>query len=668
MDNRTALLIRRCCGIAALALGVCGWQQAAAATLSRLDGTLQPRIRFATDAGRAAAGTLISGMTLELNLTAAQQRDLDALLVAQQDPNSPQYHAWLTPAQFESRFGASPQRLQRIAGWLQAQGFIVDSVEPGRRLIRFSGKVATVEAAFRTQVRLYLSHGVLHRANAEALAVPSSWADEVGGVGHLAEFRPRARSFIPAQPQFTSGITQDHYLAPGDIATIYGVNPMYSAGYTGSGRTIAVVGQSAIKTSDIAAFRSAAGLPANPPQLLLVPGTGLSVRSTQDEIESDLDIEWAGGVARDATILFVYSGASLSHSVFDALQYAVQNNLAPIVSVSYGLCENSLSGSSRKSMESIFAQAAAQGQTIIAASGDAGAADCDSAGSKTVTSASKGLAVDYPASSPNVTGIGGTTFDEGALSASYWGAANDSNNASALSYIPETAWNDTSSGYGLASSGGGASTLFAKPSWQTGTGVPADGARDVPDIALAASVAHDAYLYCNEGSCSNGFRDSSNALTAAGGTSFGAPVFSGMLTLITQSLGTDRLGNINSHLYELAASAPQAFHDVTTGNNQQPCNSGTPDCGGSGVLGYSAGAGYDPVTGLGSIDVQALADAWGPVTSFTPNSSTGSGSSSGGTGSTGGSSGSGGGGGGGAPSPALLVMLSALLALKRWRD
>jgi len=639
-----------------------------------LRGTLHPLAQPRYDKGRADADQVVRGISLYFRLSDPQQQALDLLLRQQQDPASASYHAWLTPAQYRSRFGMSLDDLTTVENWLRTQGFIIEDIAPNANRISFSGSVAQIETAFHTEMHRYRVGGVSHYANATALALPAALSGVSLGVRNLNDFRPRARlqplrvKPRAASPHFTSSISGDHFLTPDDFATIYGLQSLYSAGISGSGEKIAVLGQSAVYGTDLTAFRSAAGLSANLPSMLLVPHSGsATVQSDSgDEAESDLDLQWSGAVARDAGISFVYTGGSSNYGVFDALVYAVENDAAPIISLSYGDCESDYSSADIATMESTLAEASAQGQTLLVASGDSGAADCDySTDSELVTSASHGLAVDYPASSIYATAVGGTTFSEG--SGSYWSSSNDSYNGSALSYIPETSWNDSSSSDGLEASGGGKSVLFSKPSWQSGSGVPADGMRDVPDIALAASPNHDGYLYCSEGSCSNGFRDSQSYLTVAGGTSFGAPGFAGMLALLSQKTGLGALGNINGRLYALAASSSSVFHDISSGDNRVPCTSGSTDCGSSGSIGYSATTGYDQVTGLGSIDGFNLADQWvagSSASSSSSSSSSGSSSSSSSSSSSGGSSGS---SGGGAFDPLLFAALGLLLSLRRRR-
>jgi subtilase family serine protease len=291
-----------------------------------------------------------------------------------------------------------------------------------------------------------------------------------------------------------------------------------------------------------------------------------------------------------------------------------------VISNSFGYCESGLTQTFVDTVRGWAQLANLQGQTIISASGDNGAADCD-----TSASAIQGYAVDVPAAIPEVTGIGGSEFTGDAASTSttaYWNASNGSTYGSALGHIPEDVWNDTSesiaNGGGLSAGGGGASTIFTKPSWQTGTGVPSDGHRDVPDISLNASPFHDSYLICGgtdgagNQSCTSGFRDSQTYVDAVGGTSAGTPAFAGIVALINQATSSGKQGSINSTLYALATSTPGAFHDVTTGNNIVPCTHGTTNCPATAPyqIGFSAGTGYDQASGLGSIDAYNLVTAW----------------------------------------------------------
>ena len=587
----------------------------------RLRGTEHPAAGSRFDQGRTTGRQVLSGVSLAFRLSPAQHAGLNRLLQEQQDPSSPNYHKWLTPEEYADRFGMTPNDLAKVTAWLQSQGLKVDGVSRSRTAIFFSGTVSQVERAFQTEIHNYLVHGVAHYANATDVALPAAFASEVLGVRNLNDFHPKPR--VQPVPKFTSSISGNHFLIPGDFATIYHLGPLYTQGLDGSGQTIAVVGQTVIGLSDIRAFRAASSLPQNDPTFLLVPNTGTASTCSGDVNEADLDVEWSGAVAKGAGIVYLYAGVGpggtctkRTSDVFDALQYAINNKIAPVISVSYGLCEASVGATTARIYRQWFQQANAQGQTVTSASGDDGAADCDF----NDTSAIHGLAVDIPAAIPEVTGIGGTEFtgdaqvtvNNGCAPAdTYWsGSCSPTSGASALSYIPETVWNDPPTTSGFSAGGGGASTIFSKASWQTGPGVPNDGKRDVPDISLNASPAHDPYIFCTAGSCVNGFRDGSNSLRAVGGTSAGAPAFAAILAIINQATQSAGQGNANSILYSLAVSTPSAFHDTTTGNNMVPCTKGSTGCPNGGSIGFSAAANYDQASGLGSLDVFNLVTAW----------------------------------------------------------
>lgn len=574
-----------------------------------LAGSFRPQLRVAKDIGHMASETRISGASLYFKLSDSQQAALNQFLEEQQNPNSPNYHNWLTPADWATRFGVSDSDLQTVRTWLTDQGLSIDGVSNSHNQIVFSGTIAQIEAAFGIEMHRYSLNGTMHFSPASEISLPATIAGIVGGIRNLDDFRPRSR--VKLQTAFTSNTSGNHYLAPDDVSTVYNMKTLYNAGYDGSGQRIAIVGQSAINLSDISKFRAAAQLQPKLPNLVLVPQTGDSTIASGDEIESDLDVEWSGAIAKNADIYFVYAGNNPNTGVFDALQYAIDTNIAPILSISYGTCELNLNASDQSILRSWFQQANAQGQTIVAAAGDNGSADCD----YDAKIASQGAAVDVPASYAEVTGIGGTAFNED--SGNYWKSTNNDFYGSAISYIPEKVWNDTSAEGALAAGGGGKSILFSKPSWQVANGVPNDGGRDVPDISLAASAYHDGYLYCSEdeatkvvGSCSSGFRDSSNSiLTVGGGTSFGAPIFAGVLAIINEWKWPGGQGNINPTLYTLYRTNSSAFHDVTSGDNKVPCASGSPSCSG-GSIGYAATGGYDLASGLGTIDANNLAMAF----------------------------------------------------------
>jgi hypothetical protein len=619
-----------------------------------IPGSVHPRALQATDLGPLAGDTQLPGMSLHFTLSAEQQAAINQLLADQQDPASPRYHQWLTPQQYAAQFGLSSSDIAKVTAWLTGQGFTVTGVANGGDFITFSGSVAQVQTAFATSIHSLALNGETHFANVTSISVPSAFAGVVGAVSGLHDFRLKPRvhtSFV--KPNFTSSVSGSHFIAPGDIYTIYDMNPLLSStSLPGANMTIAVTGQVDISLYDVNTFRAASGLNVNPPTVQVVPsavyggcdpGTptsynlacvGKNPPTSNDLAESSIDVEWSGAMAPYATVLFV-----TSQDVFLSMQYAIDTNAAPIVTTSYGNCEAAW-GTTDMNMANQFSQQAnVQGQTILAAAGDSGATDCDSSSE---ASASEGLAVDFPASSPFVTALGGTGFsgDVAATgSGSTWGAtqywkgtSGSDVIGSAISYIPEAVWNDASAGY-FGGGGGGVSSFFTKPAWQVETGasgmtslVPADGARDVPDLSLNASDTHDSFLYCvgvvSGVSCGNGFRISAtnNGLTVAGGTSFDSQIFGGMLALIEQKIGS-KIGNANPTLYALGNKAAyynptttSVFHDVTSGNNAILCTVGSTDCPTGGSIGYSAGTGYDLATGWGSVDLNNLATDWNLVT------------------------------------------------------
>jgi uncharacterized protein (TIGR03437 family) len=591
-----------------------------------LAGNIHPKALAAAqagyDQGQVAPSLELPYVTLMLTPSASQQAALQKLLEEQQTPGSPNYHQWLTPEQYGQLFGVSDTDLSKITDWVQQQGLQVVSVARGRSWIAVSGTAAQVDGAFQTEIHNYLVDGETHFANASAPSVPAAFGSVVQGIRGLNDFRLKPRSHrssskpsvpnskpgVPkknsAQPRYTSASCDTHCVAPGDFATIYDVTPLYGAGINGAGQKIAIAGQIEVNLSDIEQFRSMFNLPANDPQTVLVPGSRNpgSNPNSGDLAESDLDLEWSGAVAQNATIIFVYS-----NDVMTSLEYAIDQNLAPVVSVSYGSCELETPASEYNAFVAWAEQANAQGMTWFAASGDDGGADCDD-------SQNPGLAVDLPGSVPQVTSVGGTQLAEG--SGNYWSASNSANGGSALSYIPENTWNTSVEDQEPSASGGGASVLFSKPSWQTGLGVPADNARDVPDISLDASDDHDSYIIYTSGS-----------VQLYGGTSFSAPTFAGITVLLNQKLGTGGVGNINPKLYSLAQTGWDSgmFHDVTAGNNivTVACTHRSSECGATPV-GYYAGTGYDQTTGLGSVDAYKLVMGWngGTVTTTPPNPAT----------------------------------------------
>uniref|UniRef100_Q01UW0 Peptidase S8 and S53, subtilisin, kexin, sedolisin n=1 Tax=Solibacter usitatus (strain Ellin6076) TaxID=234267 RepID=Q01UW0_SOLUE len=534
------------------------------------------------DRGSVDPGMAIDHATVLLK----PDSSLNDFLANQQLPGSPDYHRFLNSDEFGQRFGLSSADLAKVVSWLQSEGLKVDEVARGRHWITFSGTAAQAARTFHTEFHRFQVEGRMHFGNAGEPAIPAALESVVGGFTGLDDFATHVARPLPQ----TNLIGGAHGLSPDDFATIYNISPLYAAGIDGTGQKIAIAGEVNLNLTDVRSFRNTFGLPANDPDVILVgrdPGVNNNAL-----LEADLDVEYAGAVARNAKIVYVYAA-----DVFTAARYAIDQNLAPVLSVSFGACE----AFSQISYRAVAQQANAQGITFLVASGDLGAATCDHA--SPVPQASKGAHASFPADLPEVTSVGGTMFNEG--DSRYWSNNSTASTASALSYIPEVAWNESASLSSLTSGGGGPSQYFSKPFWQAGPGVPDDRFRDTPDVALASALGHDPYLVMWRGS-----------LVAVGGTSAAAPAFAGIVALLNQSLvgrnllARPGLGNINPALYRLAQSDKDAFHDITSGDNFVPCVQGSADCV-NGSLGYAAGPGYDMATGLGSVDAAKLVAKWG---------------------------------------------------------
>ncbi len=548
--------------------------------------SVHPRALPKYDLGAVDPQLKFNYVTLLTSPSPSQQRALDRLTADQQNPSSPNYHKWLTPAQYADRFGLSQNDIDKITTWLKEQGFTVISVGGGRNSIIFSGTALQIETAFQTPIHRYNIDGEEHFSNATPVKIPAAWAGVVTGVRGLNSFRWKAMGGknLLHRNYYDSSFNFD-FVAPGDIATLYDINPLYNATphIDGSGQTLAIIGQTDIYLSDINDFRTGFGLSAipssttptsgsctvNSSNLLLscsnaknlgyvLVGTDPGAPDTCGDLsEADLDVEWSGATARNAQIIYVNAPAVFignncnnglsSGGTEDALAYAIAppNNappIAPVISMSYGLCEL-LAGDDEVELQ----HATSVGVTIVNSSGDNGAAACDpSTNINTNNLAVFGPAVNYPASSQYVTGVGGTAvpfidLPPGANSSTYWGTTNGTTGGSLLPppapRVPEEAWNDVfefgneceqdptsnfcvSSGItspltaqeslGIGAGGGGASNCvtvnvsgqctggFPQPSWQTVTVSGQASARFVPDVSLLASANFPGYIFCTE--------------------------------------------------------------------------------------------------------------------------------------------------------------------------
>ncbi len=642
--------------------------------LVTLDGSVHPLAQAGHDLGTVPDSFAADRMLLLLHRPPEREAALRDFLDNVHRRGSPGYHHWLTPQQFGDQFGASEADLQTATGWLRSHGFIVPRISKSKQVIEFSGTVRQLSDAFHTQIHQYRVDGESHYANATEISIPEALAPLVAGISPLNNFRakPQLRVLGPAlytratnktTPQWTipiNGAPTFYAVAPEDFTTQYDLAPLYQAGLSGTGQTIGIINESNVDLSLVGAYQRLFGLSSTVPQLVIDgddPGTlpGVSV-------EAYLDIEEAGAVAPGATVnLYVSAGSLVQDPLYLAALRAVEDNQASVLSVSFGNCEGFLQQAGNALWLGLWAQAAAQGQTVLVSSGDSGSAGCDDGNGQWIVAF--GLAVNGLASTPWNVAVGGTDFyysdyaSGGASASTLWNQTNDSNEGSLKAPLPEQPWDTAfglnttgpyvpSTAVAIPAAGGGASGCvnssvspqgaalpfscnpvsgsvygYAKPSWQNGTGVPSDGVRDIPDISLFAANGTNwsAYPICAfPGDC---VVDQSGGVTVTvvGGTSASTPAMAAIMALVNQKYG--RQGQANFTLYPLAHQKPSAFHDVTLGSINMPCVQGTPNCsldtGDSlnSLQKYPAGAGYDLASGLGSVDASVLVNSWNSITS-----------------------------------------------------
>ena len=590
-----------------------------------LPGNVPAEATLKNDLGVVEDAFPLEHLQLVLQRPLELETALEQALEEMQRKGSPTYHKWLTAEQFGAEYGPAPADIQRVADWLVSQGFQVEAVPVSGMVIQFSGDAGRVRRAFGTQLHKLEVNGEPHFANISEPTIPAALAGVVKGVSALHNFMPH--SMMKKRPKFTFTQygTTFYAVTPGDLATIYNMNPLFGAGTTGAGQTVVVIENTKVySTSDISTFRSAFGLTGYGGTFTQeVPSGSLSCANPgtvgQDEGEATLDAEWAGASAPGAAV--VLAACTDTQTTFGGL-VAVENlvngmNPPKIMSMSYGECEQ-MNGSSQNALYvSTFQQAAMEGISVFVSAGDEGAASCDA----NQTNATHGIAVNGFASTPYNVAVGGTDFEDlynasqpangGAPLSTYWSSTDSTTSASALSYIPEIPWDDSCASafiygsnyqtegsytqaygdggfcnsvvaeyYGYLTTGagsGGPSSHSGQPSWQTGVaGLPTQtgGVRYLPDVSLFAAngIWDHFYLYCdsdvNEGGA---VCDTPEDYSGAGGTSFSSPILAGVQALINQATGESQ-GNPNPTFYELASQEYGASESVYAGGSQ-PCNS-----------------------------------------------------------------------------------------------
>jgi subtilase family serine protease len=619
------------------------------AKLVTLRGNVRPEATAVNDRGAVPEDFAMEHMLLQLQRPPELEKELQQFIDDLHDPKSPNFHKWLTAQQFGERFGVAQQDVDSVTRWLESYGFKINRVYPSYTLIDFSGTASQVRAAFHAEIHHLDVEGARHVANMSDPQIPAALAPVVLGIVSLHDFQPHAAHKMRGpSAQYTfpgkSGGTE-YGMVPGDLATIYNLNPLFSSGISGQGQTIALIENTNLfSTSDWNTFRSTFGLSSFSSGSLATvhPGncTNPGVVSSS-EAEAILDAEWASAAAPSAAIMMATcADTSTTFGGLIAVQNLINSNSPPaIMSISYSACEPGIGSAGNAAFNSAYQQAVAQGVSVFVAAGDSGAASCDNSAS----GASNGISVNGLGSSPYDVAVGGTDFGDtfSHTNSTYWNSTDSSNFSSARSYVPEIPWDNScassliasfegysttygSSGFcnsplGLQSfqttvaAGGGPSACatgspsisnvvsgsckgWAKPSWQSVLGNPSDGVRDLPDVSLFAAngVWSHYYIFCwsNIGAGGSLCSGSPSGWSGAGGTSFGTPILAAIQALVNQSTGAKQ-GNPNPVYYKLAAA-----EYGSSGNSS--CNSSNGNAVGSSCIFYDVTKGDMDVNCTGS--------------------------------------------------------------------
>jgi trimeric autotransporter adhesin len=647
-----------------------------------LVGNVHPLTRFENDLGAVDGTFPVNRLILILKRSDEQERALGQFLRDVHTPGTASYHRWLTPEEFGKRFGAADSDLAAVTAWLQAHGFTVNKVHPGRIAIEFSGNAAQLKEAFHTEIHRYNARrGQLPQmdyANADNPQIPEAFAALVAGlspinsfharptiqVGGNASYNVRTHQAVPVwtYPEAATGVTYE--LGPADFAVQYDIASVYKKGITGAGGSIGILSDSNVDLSLVQAYQALFDLPACLPAVVV---DGNDPGQNDDATEAYLDLEQAGAVAPGAqVVMYTSAGSVLTDPLLTSGLRALEDNVVSVLSLSYATCEASLGASGNAAWAALWQEAAAQGITGFVAAGDGGSAGCDDF--NTESFAESGLGVNGLGSTPYNVSVGGTDFyfsdygaSPGTLNSqvgSYWSSTASATPAvSLLQPAPEQVWNDA---FGLNASDGGVysaaySTIVAgsggasgaalysslgqasgylKPSWQAGSGVPADKVRDLPDVSLFAGSGSNFVEYpicAAPGDCVNKTDAGAVQITSVGGTSAATPSMAAIQALVDQATGS-RQGQADIVYYALAGKtlAARPFRDITVGGNEVPCFAGSANCklGTSGQIngdyaetGFAAAAGYDQASGLGTVDVANLIANWSAAT-FLPSVTT----------------------------------------------
>lgn len=548
----------------------------------------------------------MNGMQLLLRRSPEREQAAEALADDLNRAGSAHFHQWLTAAEYAEQFGAAQEDIARIGDWLRGHGFAVHAPGPSRMTIDFSGSAGQVREAFGTPIHAVDVKGERHIANMRDPSIPAALAPAIEGVVSLNDFRPRPAVIAKPQYSFVLDGLQYYNVAPADLATIYNFNPLFSAGITGQGQTIALIEDSdAYSANDWTTFRQTFGLDIyrGGSLVTLHPGGCPDPGVNGDDFEVDIDIQWATAAAPSAALqLAACADTTTVFGGLIALQNLVnQREVPPIISFSYGNCEAQNGAAANAAYRSVYQQAVLEGVSVFVSAGDNGAAFCD----YSTGPAQSGVAVNAFASTAYNVAVGGTDFGDtyAGTNANYWSSTNSATYGSALSYVPEIPWNDTCASrlitsylgyptpYGadglcasslgseflidIAGSGGpsncatgataggvdgatpsnGSCRGWPKPGWQSVLGNPQDGVRDLPDVSMFAGalVWGHAYMLCYSDVANGGAPcvGAPSNWAFAGGTSVATPIMAGTLALVNQVWG-GRQGNPAPIYYALA--------------------------------------------------------------------------------------------------------------------
>jgi subtilase family serine protease len=560
-----------------------------------------PLPQGAADLGEASGGTRLDRMLLLLEPSAVQQRALDAELTNQLDSKSAEYHHWLTPAAFADLYANAAPDVASVVAWLQSEGFEVAPLPAGRGWIEFSGSVAQVEQAFQTRVHWTVTRNGTRLALVDPIVVPAALRPLIHGMVSLdaqvaspAVTTPQPVSVAAGELAQVNSAARAQAITPKLATQLLNLDALHSAGSTGAGEAIAIAARSNVQPQDVAAFRAAFGLPASPVQVRL---NGADPGRTSDEVEAVLSASWAGAAAPGAQVVLVAAGTTNATDGLDlSLAAIVDQPPARTVSVGFSSCEAGMSEAHQAFYAALYRQAAAEGLTVIAAAGDSGPSACHAPASDAAINT--GYGVNAVASTPWNTAVGAAAFREA-------GAAG------------LTGWSPINSADPAYAGGGGRSMLYPAPAWQplpvrTGPvpAVTSEYTRLLPDVALPTAAdqgANRGLAFCLSTSEAASGSATNCTLMRSGGSAAAAALFAGIAAVVAEKYGPQ--GNIAPHLYELSRQAG-VFEDVEQGSARLFCASDSPGCDASGQIGFAAAAGYDMVTGLGSVNAQKLIGRW----------------------------------------------------------